>query len=326
MKTLLVTSPQPGAGKTGVIAAIALRLAYEGQRVLALRLGVAGDAGADEDAAYFAGLPFARGRGGAPVQPDEVAAIIAAGGRPVDLLVLEDAGDGSGQMVAAQPETRVLAVIRGDPRAQGEALQAAAEQLGDKLAGVVALGVPERDRIAARDAASRFGLPALAVIPEDRTLYAPTIGDVVEALDAEIILGDPPSDQIIEHMLIGPLTVDPSDPYFKRRRNKAVITRSDKTDLQLAALHTQTDVLILTGGFPPSPYTIDRAAGEEVPILLTRADTPESVSRLADAIGGSRFNSEAKLKRLRELLEDEWTIDQAMQVAGLSPVESTSTA
>jgi BioD-like phosphotransacetylase family protein len=326
MKTLLVTSPQPGAGKTGVIAAIALRLAYEGHRVLALRLGAADDAGAKEDAGYLASLPFARGRGGVPVQPEEVAAVLAEGGRPVDLLFLEDAGDGSGQAIAAQPETHVLAILRGDPRSQGEALQAAIEQLGNRLAAVVAVGVPERDVAAAHEAGAQFGIPALAIVPEDRTLYAPTIGDVVEVLDAEIILGDPPPDQIIEHMLIGPLTVDPSDPYFKRRRNKAVITRSDKTDLQLAALHTQTDVLILTGGFPPSPYTIDRAAGEEVPILLTRADTPESVARLADAIGVSRFNSEAKLKRLGELLEEEWTIDQMTRVAGLSPAESTSTA
>jgi BioD-like phosphotransacetylase family protein len=326
MKTLLVTSPQPGAGKTGVIAALALRLAYEGHRVLALRLGAADDPGAGEDAEYFAGLPFARGRGGAPVRPDDVAAVVAEGGRPVDLLFLEDAGDGSGQAVAAQPETRVLAVIRGDPRSQGEALQAAVEQLGDRLAGIVALGVPERDATAAHDAGTQCALPALAIVPEDRTLYAPTIGDVVEALDAEIILGDPPPDQIIEHMMIGPLTVDPSDPYFKRRRNKAVITRSDKTDLQLAALHTQTDVLILTGGFPPSPYTIDRAAGEEVPILLTRADTPESVSRLAGAIGVSRFNGERKLERLGEMLAEEWTVDQLVRLAGLSPAESASTA
>ena len=129
----------------------------------------------------------------------------------------------------------------------------------------------------------------------------------------------------LEHMLMGPLTADPSDPYFKRRRNKAVITRSDKTDLQLAALHTQTDVLILTGGFPPSPYTIDRAAGEEVPILLTRAGTPESVARLADVFGVSRFNNESKLMRLRELLEEAWSLDQMIAATGLSAVGSTST-
>ena len=318
MKTLLVTSPQPGAGKTGVAAALALRLAYEGHRLLVLRLGEEGDAGAVADAEFYAGLPFARGRGGRPVRFEDATRIAQEGGRPVDLLVLEDAGDAGGEAVAAQPEARVLAVLRGDPRGQGEALQSAGEALGEKLAGVVATAVPERHARAARGAAEQFGLPALAVLSEDRALYAPLIGDVVEALDAEVILGDPPPDQVIEHMLIGPLTVDPSDPYFKRRRNKAVITRSDKTDLQLAALHTQTDVLILTGGFPPSPYTIDRAAGEEVPILLTRADTRRTIALLADTVGVSRFAGERKLERLGELLAEQWSIAEMERVAGLT--------
>jgi BioD-like phosphotransacetylase family protein len=324
MKTLLVTSPQPGAGKTGVIAALALRLAYEGHRVLALRVGSEDDDGARQDAEYFAGLPFARGRGGRPVRPGQVAEVVAQGGRPVDLLFLEDAGDGSGQTLAAEPDTRVLAVTRGDPRWQGEAFRAAVEQLGDRFAGVVAMGVPERHVREAHTAQEAFGLPALAIVPEDRTLYAPTVIDVVEALDAEVILGDPPPDQIIEHMLIGPLTADPSDPYFKRRRNKAVITRSDKTDLQLSALHTQTDVLILTGGFPPSPYTIDRAAGEEVPILLTRADTRGTIALLSDVFGGSRFSSERKLDRLGELLADEWSTADLTRIAGLETAPSAA--
>ena len=71
---------------------------------------------------------------------------------------------------------------------------------------------------------------------------------------------------------------------------------------------------------------LDRAAGEEVPILLTRASTPESVARLSDVFGGSRFNSETKLKRLRELLEEEWTLDQMIQTVGLTPAESASIA
>jgi len=317
MKTLLVTSPQPGAGKTGVLAALALRLAYEGRRVLALRLGDEDHPGARADAAFYAGLPFARGRGGRPVQAGDAARVAAEGGLPVELLLLEDAGDGSGAQLALSADVRVLAVLRGVPQDDGAAVQAAVQQLGERFAGVVATAVPERFARAMRAAAPGLGLPALAVIPEDRTLYAPTIGDLLEALDAELILGDPEEDQIIEHMLIGPLTVDPSDPYFKRRRNKAVITRSDKTDLQLAALHTHTDLLILTGGFPPSPYTIDRAAGEEVPILLTRADTRQSVALLADVWGSARFSGERKLERLGELLAAEWDLPTMTRVAGL---------
>lgn len=323
MKTLLVTSPHRGAGKTGVLAALALRLAYEGHRVLALRLGAAGDAGAEADAAFYAELPFARGRGGAPVSIADARAAAESGGRPVDLLLLEDAGDGSGQTLAADPDVRVLAVGWGDPASMDEAFTVAREQLGERFAGGVVTAAPARRKRGSAPPSENGSLPPLAIIPEDRSLYAPSIDDVAEALDAEIILGEPEPDQVIEHMLIGPLTADPSDPYFKRRRNKAVITRSDKTDLQLAALHTQTDVLILTGGFPPSPYTIDRAAGEEVPILLTRATTREAVARLSDVWGRSRFRGERKLERMSELLGEQWDLETMTAVAGVGQPEKS---
>jgi BioD-like phosphotransacetylase family protein len=317
MNTLLVVSPQPGAGKTGVLAALALQLAYEGRRVLALRLGADDDAAAVADAEFLAMLPFARGRGGRPVSAEQAVQVADDGERPLDLLLLEAPG-GDGSVLSALPDARVLAVVRGDPRTQGESLAGAAQQIGGRFAGVVATALPARQVDAARAAREQFGLAALAVLAEDQTLYAPTIADLLEALDAELILGDPPPDQIVEHMLIGPLTPDPSDPYFKRRRNKAVITRSDKTDLQLSALHAQTNLLILTGGYPPSPYTIDRAAGEEVPILLTRADTRQAIGLLSDVFGVSRFSGERKLERMAELLGGQWDIAEMNRVAGLA--------
>lgn len=310
MKTLLVTSPQPGAGKTGVIAALALRLAYEGQRVLALRLGSPQDTGAVADAEYYATLPFARGRGGSPMSVPEALQTAETSSRPVDLLFLEDAGDGSGAALAGNPDVRILVVLRGDPREQADLLRGTAEQLGSQFAGVVATAVPERRVDAVRAAAADLGVPVIVTLPEDRTLHAPSVGDLVEALDAEVILGDPDMDEVVEYLAIGPLTVDPADPYFKRRRHKAVLTRSDKTDLQLAALHTQTDLLILTGGFPPSPYAIDRAAGEEVPILLTQADTREAMRRLSNVHGVARFRGEQRLERMGELLAAQLDVNE----------------
>src|SRR5438067_610102 len=84
MITLLFLSPAPHAGKTGLLAALSLRLAYQGTRVLALRLGDAADAAAAADARTFAALPFARGRGGVPVSVDEAGGFLGEGARPVD--------------------------------------------------------------------------------------------------------------------------------------------------------------------------------------------------------------------------------------------------
>jgi hypothetical protein len=314
MITLLFLSPKPGAGKSGVLAAMAVQLAYQGRRVLALRLGEDADPAAAEDARTFAALPFARGRGGHPVTVEQAAALSADPARPVEVLFLE-AGAGPGAQQAAEPfDARVVLVARGDPAAAIDALTHAAGALGPRLRGVVLTAVPQRRLTAAREAATAAGLPLLAALPEDRTLFAPSVGDIIERLDAEVILGEPDTDQTIEHLLINPVTVDPGQPYYARLRNKAVITRSDKTDLQLAALQTQTDMLILTGGMPPSPYTIDRAAGEEVPLLLTRADTRQAVGLLEDAFSGSRFAGDTKLARMGELLK---TCGDTGAIAGL---------
>ncbi len=305
MITLLFLSPVPRAGKTGLAAALALHLAYQGRRVLALRLGDPTHAAAAHDARLYAGLPFARGRGGTPLTPEEALHLASAGARPVEVLFLEADPGPIAQTAAEQADARVVLVLRPGSPGQMEMARAAAETLGDRLRAVVATAVPERQLSAAREALAGAGLPLLAVLPEDRTLYAPTVADLIEALEAEVILGEPDLEQAIEYILVNPVTADPGQPYYARRRNKAVITRSDKTDLQLAALQTQTDLLILTGGVPPSPYTIDRAAGEEVPLLLTRLGTREAVSRLEDVYARSRFAGEAKLERMRALLEAE---------------------
>lgn len=303
MITLLFVSARPGAGKTALAAALSLRLAYEGRRVLALRVGDPANADAARDARTFAALPFARGRGGQPVTVEDATRVSSDGARPVEVLFLEaDAGDDS-QQAAEQLDARIVVVHRGDPSAAIDELTGAAAALGARLRGVVVTAVPLRRQAAARAAVLGAGLPLLAVLPEDRGLYAPSIGEIAETLDGELILGEPDLDQSIEHILINPVTVDPGQSYYARLRNKAVITRSDKTDLQLAALQTQTDLLILTGGMSPSPYTIDRAAGEEVPLLLTRGTTPQTVRALEDIFTRSRFSGELKLERMGELLK-----------------------
>lgn len=303
---LLVGALQPHLGKTSLAAAIALTLAYEGRRVLALRL--AGDENdrdaARADAAYFRTMPFARGRGGGPV--DLTAALQSA--REQDqtggLLVLEASAGADLADLAGQLNAGVIMPVRAADAAALQALGRLSAALGARLLGVVALAVPAALVEAARAALSDGPAPLLGVLPEDGTLYAPSVLELAEALDAEVVLGEPDESQIIEHLMIGPITTDPGQPYYSRPRSKrAVITRSDKTDLQLAAMHSDIDCLILTGGYPPSPYTIDRAADSEISVLLTRADTRGTVERLEDIFLTTRFAGEQKLERMRALLE-----------------------
>jgi len=313
MPVLLVAGSQPrqlgsaapaGAGKTAFVAAITQRLAYDGRRVLALRLGGSGDPHAAADAAFFATLPGARGRGGAPVPADSAPAEVRrlAG----DGIAVVEAGASDDPIgLAAALDATTLLVYRGLPDDDAILhLQEQALALEARFLGVALAAVPERAVASVRSLMDDAALPLIAAVPEDRVLYAPTIGEIAEQLDAELLLGDEAEGEVIENLMIGPVSSDPGQPYYAREGNKAIITRSDKTDLQLAALQTDTACLILTGGLSPSPYTLDRASNEEIAVMLTRAPTRDAVSRLEDIFLRSRFGSERKLERMAELLRD----------------------
>jgi len=317
---LVVGSLQPHAGKTALAASIAVTLAYTGARLLALRLAGTDDSvAADADAAFFRTLPFARGRGGTPVSPEQAAAAAHEQAQTGGILVLE-AAHGAELPEIAQPfDAGVILAVRAADVAVTKGLADLAQQLGPRLLGVVAMAVPRALLAQAHDALAPGPVPVLGVVPEDATLYAPSVLEIAEALDAEVVLGEPEPGQIIEHLMIGPITTDPGQPYYARPHSRrAVITRSDKTDLQLAAMHSDISCLILTGGLDPSPYTIDRAADGEITVLLTKLDTPGAVNRLEDIFLTTRFEGEQKLERMRTLLDEylDWDpIRQKLPVA-----------
>src|SRR5579885_947510 len=114
MRVLLIASLEPHAGKTGIAAALTQRLAYEGRRVLALRLGATADERATADARFFATLPGARGRGGAPLPPYSDAEAITALTEGGNAIV--EAPDGTEiATLANRLDAAVILVHRGVP-------------------------------------------------------------------------------------------------------------------------------------------------------------------------------------------------------------------
>jgi BioD-like phosphotransacetylase family protein len=317
---LLVGSLQPHAGKTALASALAVTLAYGGRRMLAVRLAGEGDAGAGQDAGFYRTLPFARGRGGSPVSAADAVGIAREQMQAGGSLVVEAPTGADLAALAPELGAAVVIAVRSADAAAMKALGELSQSLGERLVGVVAMAVPRGLAQQAHDALTAGSARVLGVIPEDATLYAPSVLEIAEALEAEIVLGEPEDSDIIEHLMIGPITTDPGQPYYSRPRSKrAVITRSDKTDLQLAAMHSDIDCLVLTGGVEPSPYTIDRAADDEITVLLTKADTGGAVKRLEDIFLTTRFAGEEKLEQMRVLLDQhlDWVpIRQALSISG----------
>jgi len=141
-------------------------------------------------------------------------------------------------------------------------------------------------------------------LPEDRTLAAPTLGQVTGAIEAQASFLTARWEHPLERPLVASISADPGQGYFALHRADAVIVRGDKPDLQLAALNAGAPCLILTGGAPPLSYVLDRAEGDGVCLLRTELSTLATVERIEALFGALPFaGGEAKLHRIGALLE-----------------------
>jgi BioD-like phosphotransacetylase family protein len=229
---------------------------------------LAGDDRATADATLFATLDFATGSG----EP------LAADATP--------SGDGV-TVVEAAAGSDVAAIAQ---RLGGRALIVGTDA-ASAAAGVSAF----------TNHADEAGPLAL---PEDRLLAAVTVGRLIEASNARVLTRSTEGDaSICEHIVVGPVFEDSNVPHFERFARKAVVTRSEKVDIALSALLTETPCLILTGGNDPSPYLLDRVASERVTTLLvTPGDTVETVHAIEGTFGSTPFAGPEKIERVGELM------------------------
>jgi BioD-like phosphotransacetylase family protein len=107
--------------------------------------------------------------------------------------------------------------------------------------------------------------------------------------------------------MIGTVASDAASPYFAARERKCVVTRYDKTDIQLAALLTDLELLVLTGGGAPSPYLLDRVAstGDGISVVLTDGETVDAMRAIEGLYRRSRFDGAGKLMRAVALLDEQ---------------------
>ena len=275
MPLILVAGAAAGSGATTVAVGLAHRLAAAGRSVRLERL--VGDTRAGGDAAVFGALEFAAASG-APV---EVATITTIADVPGAVTIVEAPIGADAASLARQLGARLLLVGR----------------LADRAAGASPAGATFVENRAAG------GAGALR-LPEDRLLAAPTVARLIEASGAAVLSRSLEGEAAVcEHLVIGAISHDAADAYFRRFPRRAVITRAEKVDVALAAMLTGSECLILTGGHEPSPYLLDRAAStRQTTLLLAPGGTVETMRDLEGTFGTAAFSGEAKVARAGELM------------------------
>jgi BioD-like phosphotransacetylase family protein len=156
----------------------------------------------------------------------------------------------------------------------------------------------------ARPFLEKQGVRVLGILPKVPRLSALSVGELKERLNAKALTKDLNPDALVETFTVGAMTADAALSRFRRTKNKAVITGGDRTDIQLAALETPTELLILTGNLQPSPLIIQQAEMLNVPILLVKDNTMETVEIVERAYGKTRLGQPEKLEAFMQLMAE----------------------
>ena len=206
-------------------------------------------------------------------------------------------------------------------------LLAAREALGDRLAGVVLNAVdpdgvePLRRQVA--PALERLGIPVVGVMPRSPLLRSVTVEELARRLQAQVLCCRDRLDLLVETLSIGAMNVNSAMEFFRRRRNMAVVTGADRTDIQLAALEASTQCLILTGAGEPLPQLVTRAEELEVPLLKVDHDTLTTVEVIEQAFGHVRLHEAVKATYAMRLVEEHCDFSSLFQRLGVADAAPT---
>jgi BioD-like phosphotransacetylase family protein len=348
MNPIFVTSTDEGTGKTAIAVAIA-KLAQEAGRdvgyfkpkgtrlrspvgktrdedpLLAMEvLGIEADLADLEPVVYSPAFVEEAVRGGVDAAEirrrvsdsyETVAAerglvVVEGGGRPTTGGIVELTDPDVAELLDA----RVVVVSRYTQPGDTDDVLAAAERFGDRLAGVVFNAVGDADRDSLTNDVVPFletrSIPVLGIVPRVTDLAGVTVAELADALGAENLTPEVPTDGFVERFTVGAMGSDAALRHFRRLQSAAMVTGGDRSEIQAAALQAPgIECLLLTGGLRPSGAILGKATDAGVPVLLVQSETRAVVDRVEDVLDTGRTQDVETVERMAELLGDHADVD-----------------
>ncbi|MFB6151418.1 MAG: phosphotransacetylase family protein [Haloarculaceae archaeon] len=234
-----------------------------------------------------------------------------------DLVVIEGGGEPStgGIVGLTDPEVAellgaktVLVAHYSNPGDVDKVL-ATARQFGDDLGGVVFNAVADADYDELTTDVVPFlegqDIPVLGIVPRVEDLAGVTVGELTDALGAELLNPDVSTDGVVERFSVGAMGSDTALTHFRRLRNAALVIGGDRSEIQALALEAPgIECIVLTGGHRPSGALLGKASDSDVPVVLVQADTKVTVNRIEDMLTTGRTRDVATIDRMAGLLSD----------------------
>jgi hypothetical protein len=199
-------------------------------------------------------------------------------------------------------DCRVVLVDRFEGEKSMDQVLWAAEALGPRFLGAVFNRVQPAQEKFVRETVIPFfgarGVRVLGAVPSDPVLGSVSVRALADSLSASLACGGEDGGKaMIERFCLGAMDVEHALRVFRGIPRKAVVTGGHRTDIQLAALETDTVCLVLTGGVAPNELILARAREKGVAVLTVAEDTMATVDRFENLLGRLRIREPEKIRR-----------------------------
>jgi BioD-like phosphotransacetylase family protein len=169
----------------------------------------------------------------------------------------------------------------------------------------------------------RKGIDLLGVMPFRPMLSNPTIQQLLDDIDGELISGHRGLHNTVEKMVIGAMPPHQALSYLTR--GTLLITPGTRDDLILAAMSSclldpSRDPcvagMILTGGTPPQPTILELVEKTGIPVVLVSEDTYSVASKIAKLIVKIRPTDFDKIRAVEAMVDEFVDVDRIIERAG----------
>jgi BioD-like phosphotransacetylase family protein len=233
-----------------------------------------------------------------------------------DALVLEGAGnvnqgsfiDLAAADVAKLLKTPTVLIAKYNGLLTLDEILQAADKLKLNLTGVIVNMVPASAKDVVEDIIKPFlnehNIKFLGYLQQDRLLASVSVAKISQHLNGKVLAAKNHLGKMVESFMVGAMGQEQAISFFRKKANKAVITGGDRSDVQLAALETSTNALILTGNLTPRPLVVSKAEEAEVPVILVREDTLTIIEKTEELLSHIRIHEDQKIEHMRHLLNE----------------------
>ncbi len=166
---------------------------------------------------------------------------------------------------------------------------------------------------------ARHGIDVLGVMPYRPMLSSPTVGQLLEDIDGELITGHSGMHNTVGKMVIGAMPAHHALEYTDY--DTLLITPGTRDDLILAALSSCvlgsseslcSAGMILTGGTTPQDSVLELLKYTEIPVILVQEDTFKVASRIAKLIVKIRPGDSEKISMAEDIVEEFVDVDKIL--------------